>query len=383
MGKQRQSFDWHFCDEEGANEQEWQTGSKDLNLYYQSQPAGAARWPQGVLLLLVLLFVLLWHHAWQSASQKDRPTKVSLTKQPAQAALWGPEQFLATRHFVYRFRRQDVTAVAEVARHMDVIYSTRRQDLGLLPAGKRITITVRVRDIQPLDQVTLSEHPDLTAPSPSLVQSQRGLSPAAVLQQSVVYLLGEQLLAEKFAGEPSQPSLSDQFFSSGSPLIGALRLWQLWHTDGPLATLRQDLVTWLYGDADIALPDHYEHICGLHQVWGLTPLMMSIPLTCTNIEPIQGRVQPPLDLRRLGRTAVDPIQGLTEIEQRAQVIALETVFEYVVATYGRAQLPVLIGQLRRTGDWDAIVPAVFGTTVDAFEEGWLRYLAEEYAVAIP
>jgi hypothetical protein len=111
--------------------------------------------------------------------------------------------------------------------------------------------------------------------------------------------------------------------------------------------------------------------------------MMSIPLTCTNIDPIQGRVQPPLVLRRLGRTAVDPIQDLTEIEQRAQVIALETVFEYVVATYGREQLPVLIGQLRRTGDWDAIVPAAFGTTADAFQEGWLRYLAEEYAVAIP
>jgi hypothetical protein len=69
------------------------------------------------------------------------------------------------------------------------------------------------------------------------------------------------------------------------------------------------------------------------------------------------------------------------MEQRAQVIALETVFEYVVATYGREKLPVLIDQLSRGNDWDSIVRTVFWTTLDEFQEGWRRYLAERYTIA--
>jgi hypothetical protein len=417
MGKQQRTLDWRFLDEKGLDDQAWQTVLRPFtgtDHEMGREPGaykarGLDRWWQFLVLMIVILVVSLWYHPWQSSGKIGAPSEIVYSKQlvsieepkpsvpdalsclrrtlapnfpgvngfcgspdDSQAPFRGPAQWMETGYFVYRFQPQDAAAVAEVATQMDAVYSTLRKDLGLPAAGKQLTITVRAEDIQLLSLHTPPAGSDLTAHSPDLAKSQVEFSPAEILHQSVVYLLGEQVLAERFGKELGQPTLSDPFASGWSPLIGALRLWQLGDAGGPLATLQRDLVTWLYGDADVALPDRYGHICNLYQMWRLTPLMMSIPLTCTTIDPIGHRAQPPLDLRGLGRSAAGSTLGSSEIEQRAKVIALETVLEYVVATYGREHLPVFIHQLSQHEDWDTVIPAVFKTPVDKFQEGWRR-----------
>jgi hypothetical protein len=64
-------------------------------------------------------------------------------------------------------------------------------------------------------------------------------------------------------------------------------------------------------------------------------------------------------------------------------VALATVVEYVEATYGPAQVPVLVAQLAEHTGWETLVPAVFGLPAAEFETGWQRYLAEQYGLAGP
>jgi hypothetical protein len=54
--------------------------------------------------------------------------------------------------------------------------------------------------------------------------------------------------------------------------------------------------------------------------------------------------------------------------------------EYAVAAYGYEQLAVLLAGLAQYEDWDTLLPAVYGVSTAAFEEGWRAYLAEEYGV---
>jgi hypothetical protein len=59
-------------------------------------------------------------------------------------------------------------------------------------------------------------------------------------------------------------------------------------------------------------------------------------------------------------------------------VAMETVLEYVVATYGRDHLPRLITALDEHDGWLSLIPAVFGIPAADFEEGWQAYLADQY-----
>jgi hypothetical protein len=58
-------------------------------------------------------------------------------------------------------------------------------------------------------------------------------------------------------------------------------------------------------------------------------------------------------------------------------VGLTTVLDYVVATYGRQQLPMLVGALGEHKRWETLIPAVFGVPMEEFERGWQGYLAEQ------
>jgi hypothetical protein len=59
-------------------------------------------------------------------------------------------------------------------------------------------------------------------------------------------------------------------------------------------------------------------------------------------------------------------------------VALATLVEYAVATYGREHLPALVAGLGHYESWDMLLPAVFGVSAAAFEAGWQAYLAACY-----
>lgn len=52
--------------------------------------------------------------------------------------------------------------------------------------------------------------------------------------------------------------------------------------------------------------------------------------------------------------------------------------EYIVATYGRAAIPMLLDVLARCDDWSQVPPKAFAISADQFTEEWHAYLAQHY-----
>jgi hypothetical protein len=60
---------------------------------------------------------------------------------------------------------------------------------------------------------------------------------------------------------------------------------------------------------------------------------------------------------------------------------MTTVLDYIVATYGRDQIPVFITALGDHANWRTLPPAVFQTSAADFEAGWQAYLAEQFGTS--
>jgi hypothetical protein len=66
-----------------------------------------------------------------------------------------------------------------------------------------------------------------------------------------------------------------------------------------------------------------------------------------------------------------------------QTVALATLVEYAVATYGRERLPTLVAGLGQYESWETLIPAVYGVSPVEFEAGWQAYLQAHYGVSLP
>lgn len=53
--------------------------------------------------------------------------------------------------------------------------------------------------------------------------------------------------------------------------------------------------------------------------------------------------------------------------------------KYLIDTYGRAKLPLLLEETRRTGSFERAVPIVMGKELADLEEEWVAYLERKYA----
>jgi hypothetical protein len=62
------------------------------------------------------------------------------------------------------------------------------------------------------------------------------------------------------------------------------------------------------------------------------------------------------------------------VEDRFRWVVRTSLLDYVAATYGREQLGVLWAILHKHNDWETLIPAVFGVSVEEFEAGLHAYL---------
>ena len=63
-----------------------------------------------------------------------------------------------------------------------------------------------------------------------------------------------------------------------------------------------------------------------------------------------------------------------------QAVAMATLIEYAVVTYGRERLPTLVAGLRSHDRWATLIPAVYGVSAAEFEAGWQAYLVAHYGL---
>ncbi len=163
------------------------------------------------------------------------------------------------------------------------------------------------------------------------------------------------------------------------PLLKALTLWQVWQARGALAGERAAVLRQLYG----AAPDA-KAITGCW-VGLLLRLATTVFAICDELAMQTARVAtgdpplwPPAELWRL----VAPHWWGVETAV-LEAVALETVVEYAVATYGVERLPRLVQALSDHASWPTLIPAVYGVSAEEVEVGWQAYIAARYGAAPP
>jgi hypothetical protein len=310
------------------------------------------------------------------------------------AALWGPEQSLETPSLRYRFRARDAPVVIAVAPQMETLYTTLQQTLGLPPNSgtEKLMIEVSVTQL-PKEQLPWPIVPTrILVSSPAVYLAPVELSDEELLSQAIVLSIVNHLFAQ----------VRDHFAIplSWEPMVNGISLWQLWQLDQPLAAWREEVVRWIYHDIPagaaqgVVLPERYEELCAAHQLWMLSPVRIGIPLICIEGEWDDWYLAPwsayaPLThLNQLtvpGSPADLTFQpgSVARNTQPDQSVALATLIEYAVATYGHDRLPALLAGLGQFNSWETLIPAVYGVSAAEFEAGWQAYLVTHYGALIP
>lgn len=310
------------------------------------------------------------------------------------AALWGQERSLESLFVTFYFRQQDAPAVSAVAAQVNNLYTTLRRNLGLpLKAWEeKLVINIRVTQSPGHAASQLPGSDRLMVASPAVYLAPVELTDADLLAQSIALPLLDDVLAQAQERHAIGPSWW--------PLLAGLRLWQLWDLDLPLATWRTEVVRWVYAaepaippGQPLALPVHYEELCAAHTRWMSAPVQLGIPLLCTEVDwknryfAAWGPHDPPMRLNQLAMST-SPNEYIGQaassyVSHPGQTVALATLIDYAVATYGRERLPALVAGLGQYDRWDTLIPAVYGVSASEFEQGWQKYLVAHYGISSP
>jgi hypothetical protein len=312
------------------------------------------------------------------------------------AALWGAKRSLETTYFVFHLRQQDAPVVIAAAPQLDTLYTTLAHNLGLprRPTTKKLVIDVSVTQPPGHTLPWFGVPERIRVPSPAVYRAPVELTDSELLAQSITLPLLEHVLAQR--REQHQTGLAWQ------PMLSGLRLWQVWDLDLPLSVWREDVVKWIYRDLParrpgqaVVLPERYTDLCAAHMLWLKSPLQLHLPLFCTEFDQTQWRfywkvsADPSTRLDQL-IVPVDPDEYFADtnnyvhkLSRPGQTVALATLIEYAVATYGRERLPVLVASLGQYERWDTLLPAVYGVSPAEFEAGWQAYLAAQYGILTP
>lgn len=322
-----------------------------------------------------------------------RTTPLTWQQTRPDATLWGAEERLATPYFLYRFRQQDGAVVRSVAPTIDALYTTLWGHLGLpirlMP--DKLVVHVTLEQLPGQAPLLFDTRRSIRVPSPARYLAPVALSDADLLAQSIAL----PLLAHGLAEAREQYQIGPAW----QPLVDGLYLWQVWELALPLASWRETLVKWQYRDLPatrpeeaLPLPLHYQELCAAHKLWLRSPQQIHIPLVCAGRHREDGqwrawRAAAPLT--HLAQLAVpSPLMGGEGVSSvigpsfftnhPGQTVALATLVEYAVETYGLASLPALVAGLGDADSWDTLLPAVFGVSTAEFETGWQTYLTDQY-----
>jgi hypothetical protein len=318
-----------------------------------------------------------------------RRTTVGWLRIAPDATLWGPTRRLETDYFAVRYRQRDAEAVTEFAKQLDALYTSVARNLGwsALANGQKFVVEVSVT--HPPGSVAAWRGADdpLLLASPALYLAPAGVSDSDLLVQAITLPLLEQALAQA------------RVLPRWNPLLDGLRLWQLWDLALPLATWQDEVIHWVFVDVASAdnesfgvLPEHYSDLCILYQLWLGSPAQLQIPLLCGSVgqsewEVVLRYLRTPamrlnqLDVSQVWREERPEVQRVLHTSLRpGEAVALATLIDYAVETYGQERLPLLVAALGEYDHWGALLPVVYGVSPSEFERGWQTYLTMQYGI---
>jgi len=309
-------------------------------------------------------------------------------------ALWGPERQLETPSMIFHYQAQDFAAVVATAVKMERFYTEMSHNVGLpLRLGsEKLKITISL-DEQPGYAISWKSRTarlhdrTIQLASPALYQAPVALSAADILRQTLAFYLIEQVLYQA----QTRYALTD----AAQSFINALYLWQLWQLDLPLARWRPEIIHWLYQELPattaqqtFVLPMHYAEMCAEHRLWVESPLYIQIPFVC-----VPGAWERDYWAAWQYRSALTELADIAlwldysaqhspELHHPGTTVALATILDYAVVTYGAERLPALLASVNQYNRWDEeLIRTVYGVSYAEFEQGWQAYMAEEYKLS--
>ena len=381
MHKRPPLIEWHIAE----NEAEWEA-LKTRPVPEMGPPhTGLYRW--GSFLAFVLLVGVggwLWRGNKVDPSQIQQAVLAPLAPPPTTQIT---EQRLATSSFFFHFRQRDAVAVAAVAPQLEEIYATLRQNfaLPLSSTMPKLNITVSATRTLGSSPYRPRRFTHLIVQSPTLYPPTASTQ-ADLLAQSIALLLIDHALGQAV----ERHALG----TAHEPMIDGLRLWQVWHLNLPLAKWQPLLVRWIYVGlpaADLGqplpLPQRYEAFCAAHSLWMAHPAQLRIPLLCSEVDSSPWRItrqivqHPPRRLPLLNAPIyldeyADAAGRTRPATHPGEAIAVATLIDYIITTYGRDQLPTLVENLGRYDTWLDLTPALLGVSATELETGWQQSLAQ-------
>jgi len=301
-----------------------------------------------------------------------RKTEQGWLRTQPDPALWGPPLTLETDRLIWRYRRRDHSAVAEIAGHMDALVGTLSRDYGLahLEEGEKLTVNVQVDALPRLILMYDGPPGPIVVSSPSVHLVPVEWTDAEVLEQAVALALLKHLWA--YAVE--QHGIKESW-----PVMAGVSLWELWDMKLGLAEWQDEILHWLYAPAAAQLPARFRDLCAAHSIWIPTPIAVGIPLHCSSED--EGPRHNNLLLSGLKTNNPErlqmarwyyPGQGSVRL---GDSIMMYTVVDYAVTAHGRERLPDLVAALGQYDTWQTLVPNVYGISYEEFERGWRQHLA--------
>jgi hypothetical protein len=304
---------------------------------------------------------------------------------PPSSDILGPLQSYETSYFTFSYFKIDAASVQEVAAEIDTIYAQLRRDYALLSAtlSPDVGRTTIVLTIDPAEVEYRCYQPHhLCLPSPALAALPDGLLESDALRLWLltplvnrVYLDATEIKPFRYEWHDAAIVLPHLLIRQHSDLLSA------WHTD---------LVRWLYRiptrtpkpDAE-TLAQELAGLCARHQIEARRDFYKGATLLylCTHSEMLNlwlltnyespeqvGYLRMPNpDLRMSDRSWGGDLAW-------REILEVEVLLDYTVATYGREALPALVEGFRSYSSWDTLVPAVLAISVKEFERGWHEYL---------
>jgi hypothetical protein len=299
---------------------------------------------------------------------------------------WGAERTLESEFFIFSYGHRDQAAVLAAAPRLDETVRRLRRSVGLpeLAADEKIQVQVAPAAVD--WRRWWGPQEPLLVVSPQLLPAPLTLSDAEVLAQAVLLPISHWTADEVQAHVPADR----RWRIAGAPRQ-AVQLWSLWDSGGVLAPWRRSLVRWQYRTAS-DLPEGFQTFCQINSLFSLIAVDMGVLLVCSQHDSRQG--SPGRAASRLSHLSPSiywtaalpetpdnlPRGTRSGSADRGQTLAMATLFEYVVAGYGRQKLPDLLAALASLDSWDEIASGVFGVPAAEFEAGWHTYLAQEYGV---
>ena len=298
------------------------------------------------------------------------------------ASFWGAAESWEGERFIFRFYQRDREAVLAAAPQVDAVYIQMRQSLALPPLPNHQIVVVRPDD-RPLEFNFPSA--ELRQPSPHLLTLPVPVSHASALFRSLTIYLINELVRESF----DRYGFGEGWMWSNLTESG-LRNWLLLQS-GVLTVDQKILFPWLLdaqAQVERNFPPGVAEECQLMDGLGVHLLLLS----CT--ADIHASLPSRFSILRLSRlvTTYDfdfsrdanvssvPSGPMWRAETRREIVAATTIFLYAVESYGIERFPALLEALGDQRSWAGALPAVYGVTADAFEEGWRGWLAAEFGV---